>query len=158
KHLLETADYGALAERFRQAALAGQFDFVTYLFNKAQEHGMSLATIGEKLIRPATREVGELWRTGKIGVLDEHLAMVATVEASADDNWSRRRGAHRHGSACALSRIALRRLPPRPAQSRQKRKRVTEEFRGGLRPPVLKLQNTGGRRPPLNGADIFLID
>ena len=83
KHLLETADYGALAERFRQAALAGQFEFVSYLFNKAQEHGMSLATIGEKLIRPAMREVGELWRTGKIGVLDEHLAMVATVEALA---------------------------------------------------------------------------
>ncbi|HJQ24369.1 MAG TPA: cobalamin-dependent protein [Blastocatellia bacterium] len=81
KHLLETADYGALAERFRQAALAGQFDFVTHLFNKSQEHGMSLATIGEELIRPAMREVGELWRTGKIGVLDEHLAMVATCAA-----------------------------------------------------------------------------
>jgi MerR family transcriptional regulator, light-induced transcriptional regulator len=81
KHLLETADYQALAERFRQAALAGQFDFVAYLFNKSQEHGMSLASIGEELIRPAMREVGELWRTGKIGVLDEHLAMVATCGA-----------------------------------------------------------------------------
>ncbi|HEY9232285.1 MAG TPA: cobalamin-dependent protein [Blastocatellia bacterium] len=81
KHLLETADYRALAERFRQAALAGQFDFVAHLFNKSQEHGMSLATIGEELIRPAMREVGELWRTGKIGVLDEHLAMVATCGA-----------------------------------------------------------------------------
>ncbi len=83
KHLLETADYAALAERFRQAALAGQFNFVAHLFNKSQEHGMSLATIGEELIRPAMREVGELWRTGKISVLDEHLAMLATIEALA---------------------------------------------------------------------------
>jgi excisionase family DNA binding protein len=83
KHLLETADYPALAERFRQAALAGQFNFVAKLFNKSQEHGMSLATIGEEMIRPAMREVGELWRTGKISVLDEHLAMLATIEALA---------------------------------------------------------------------------
>jgi excisionase family DNA binding protein len=81
KHLLETADYRALAERFRQAALAGQFDFVTHLFNKSQEHGMSLATIGEELIRPAMREVGELWRTGKISVFDEHLVMLVTCAA-----------------------------------------------------------------------------
>lgn len=83
KHLLEMADYPALAERFRQAALAGHFDFVTHLFNKSQEHGMSLAAIAEELIRPAMREVGELWRTGKISVLDEHLALLATVEALA---------------------------------------------------------------------------
>ncbi|HKP10639.1 MAG TPA: B12-binding domain-containing protein [Blastocatellia bacterium] len=81
KHLLETADYPALAERFRQAALAGQFNFVTKLFNKSREHGVSLATIGEELIRPAMREVGEMWRTGKISLLDEHLATLATIEA-----------------------------------------------------------------------------
>lgn len=83
KHLLETADYPALAERFRQAALAGQFNFVSRLFDKLQEHGLSLATISEEIIRPAMREVGELWRTGKICVVDEHLAMVATMEALA---------------------------------------------------------------------------
>ncbi|MEN3332127.1 MAG: MerR family transcriptional regulator, light-induced transcriptional regulator [Blastocatellia bacterium] len=83
KHLLETADYPALTERFRQAALAGQFNFVVRLFDKLQAHGMSLATISEEIIRPAMREVGELWRTGKICVVDEHLAMVATMEALA---------------------------------------------------------------------------
>jgi MerR family transcriptional regulator, light-induced transcriptional regulator len=83
KHLLETADHAALAEHFRQAALAGQFDFVVRLFNKSQAYGMSLATIGEELIRPAMREVGEMWRTGKISVLDEHLATLATIEALA---------------------------------------------------------------------------
>lgn len=81
KHLLETADYPALAERFRQAALAGQFAFVAKLFSRSREYGMSLATITEEVIRPAMREVGEMWRTGKISVLDEHLATLATIEA-----------------------------------------------------------------------------
>jgi excisionase family DNA binding protein len=84
KQLLENADYPALAERFRQAALAGQFNFVAKLFDKLQTHGMSLATIGEEIIRPAMREVGELWRTGKICVVDEHLATVAIMQALAD--------------------------------------------------------------------------
>lgn len=83
KHLLETADYPALAERFRQAALAGQFAFVAKLFSRSHEHGMSLATIAEEVILPAMREVGEMWRTGKISVLDEHLATLATIEALA---------------------------------------------------------------------------
>jgi excisionase family DNA binding protein len=83
KHLLETADYPALAERFRQAALAGQFAFVATLFSRSRDYGMSLATITEEVIRPAMREVGEMWRTGKISVLDEHLATLATIEALA---------------------------------------------------------------------------
>jgi excisionase family DNA binding protein len=83
KHLLETADYPALAERFRQAALAGQFAFVAKLFSCSREYGISLATIIEEVICPAMREVGEMWRTGKISVLDEHLATLATIEALA---------------------------------------------------------------------------
>jgi MerR family transcriptional regulator, light-induced transcriptional regulator len=83
KHLVEAADYAALAERFRQAALAGQFNFVARLFKKLQEHGLTLPAISEKIICPALREIGELWRTGKIGVVDEHLAMVATMEGLA---------------------------------------------------------------------------
>lgn len=84
KQMLENADYPALAERFRHAALAGQFNLVAKLFNKLQAHGLSLATISEEIIRPAMREVGELWRTGKICVVDEHLAMVATMQALAE--------------------------------------------------------------------------
>src|SRR5207253_3107694 len=57
KHLLETADYPALTERFRHAALAGQFAFVTMLFSRSREYGMSLATIAEEIILPAMREV-----------------------------------------------------------------------------------------------------
>jgi len=83
KHLVEAADYPALAERFKQAALAGQFNFVALLFKKLQEHGVSLPAISEEIICPALREIGELWRTGKIGVVDEHLAMVAIMEGLA---------------------------------------------------------------------------
>ena len=83
RHLLEEGDYPALAERFKHAALAGHFNFVSRLFDKMQEHGLSLAAIGEEVIRPALREIGELWRTGKIGIVDEHLAMVAITQALA---------------------------------------------------------------------------
>ena len=83
KHLLETADYPALAARFRPAALAGQFAFVAMLFSRSREYGISLATIAEEIILPAMREVGEMWRTGKISVLDEHLATLAIIEALA---------------------------------------------------------------------------
>lgn len=83
KHLVEADDYPALAERFRQAALAGQFNFVARLFKKLQEHGLTLPAISEEIICPALREIGELWRTGKIGVVDEHLAMVAIMEGLA---------------------------------------------------------------------------
>ncbi len=83
KRMLEDGDYSGLAECFKQAALAGQFSFVAKLFDKLHDYGLSLATLGEEIIRPALREVGELWRTGKIGVVDEHLAIVAITSALA---------------------------------------------------------------------------
>src|ERR1700742_2271269 len=57
RHLLEEGDYRALAEHF---------NFIAKLFDKMQEHGLSLAAIGEEVIRPALREIDDLWRTGKI--------------------------------------------------------------------------------------------
>lgn len=84
KRLLDDADFQGLSTCYKQAALAGQSVLVSSLINQWSEHGLSLATIGEDIIKPAMREVGELWRTGKIRVLDEHLATLSTMEALTD--------------------------------------------------------------------------
>lgn len=84
KRLLDESDFQGLANRYRQAALAGQSVLVSSLITQSNQHGFSLATIGEEIIKPAMQEVGELWRTGKIRVLDEHLATLSTMEALTD--------------------------------------------------------------------------
>jgi MerR family transcriptional regulator, light-induced transcriptional regulator len=84
KRLLDDADFAGLADYYKQAALTGQSGLVSSLLSQWGEQGLSLATIGEDIIRPAMREVGELWRTGKIRVLDEHLATLSTMEALTD--------------------------------------------------------------------------
>ncbi len=84
KRLLNESDFAGLANRYKQAALAGQSVLVSFLLTQSNQHGFSLATIGEEIIRPAMREVGEMWRTGKIRVLDEHLATLSTIEALTD--------------------------------------------------------------------------
>jgi excisionase family DNA binding protein len=84
KRLLDDADFQGLSNCYKQAALAGQSVLISSLLNQWNEHGLSLATIGEEIIKPAMREVGEMWRTGKIRVLDEHLATLSTIEALTD--------------------------------------------------------------------------
>jgi excisionase family DNA binding protein len=84
EHLLARGDFRGLSERFKQAALAGFNGFASSLVNQYHSHGLSLAAIAEEIIRPAMHDIGEMWRTGKIGVLDEHLAMLATTQALAD--------------------------------------------------------------------------
>jgi excisionase family DNA binding protein len=84
KRLLNESDFQGLASCYRQAALAGQAVLVSSLLCQYNQHGFSLATIGEQIIKPAMHEVGEMWRTGKIRVLDEHLATLSTMEALTD--------------------------------------------------------------------------
>lgn len=83
KRLLDEADFDGLTDLYRQVALAGKTSAVTCLLNWTSRYGLSLATIGEQIIKPAMRDVGQLWRAGKIGVLDEHLATFSTLEALA---------------------------------------------------------------------------
>ena len=83
RRMVESGDYQGLSEKFRQAALAGQFNFVSKLFDRSHQHGLSLATIAEVIIQPAMQEVGELWRAGRIAVVDEHVATFATLQALA---------------------------------------------------------------------------
>jgi MerR family transcriptional regulator, light-induced transcriptional regulator len=84
KRLLDETDFDGLAELYKQAALAGESRHVACLLSQSTRHGLSLATIGEEIIKPAMHEIGRLWRTGKIGVLDERLATFSTIEALTD--------------------------------------------------------------------------
>lgn len=86
EHLLATTDFTELSERFKQAALAARNDFASSLLDKYHRHGLSLATIAEEIIRPAMHDIGEMWRAGEIGVIDEHLATMATTQALDDLN------------------------------------------------------------------------
>jgi methanogenic corrinoid protein MtbC1 len=79
ERLLSASDFDELARRYKQAALSGKSQAASAMLRRAYLHGVSLAKIGEAIIRPAMFEVGELWRTGKIQVLDEHLATFATL-------------------------------------------------------------------------------
>jgi MerR family transcriptional regulator, light-induced transcriptional regulator len=74
-------DFTALSGRYREASLARQFGCATAMLREAHLRGLSLATIGDEIIRPAMHEIGEMWRAGKISVLDEHAATFATVRA-----------------------------------------------------------------------------
>jgi methanogenic corrinoid protein MtbC1 len=82
--LLAGPDFAGLSRRFKQAALAGYDGFASSLLNQYHSHGLSFVAIAEEIIRPAMHDIGEMWRTGKIGVLDEHLATLSTARALAD--------------------------------------------------------------------------
>ena len=84
KRMLDESDFDGLADLCKQAALAGESTRVSCLLSQSNRHGLSLATIGEEIIKRAMHDVGRLWRTGKIGVLDERLATFSTLEALTD--------------------------------------------------------------------------
>jgi methanogenic corrinoid protein MtbC1 len=79
ERLLSAADFDALSRRYKEAALSGKPQAASVMLRRAYLYGVSLAKIGEAIIRPAMSEIGELWRTGKLHVLDEHLATFATL-------------------------------------------------------------------------------
>lgn len=81
--LLAASDFAALSRRYKEIALSGKYESASVMLRRAYMHGVSLAMIGEQIIRPAMIEIGELWRTGKIQVLDEHVATFATLRGLA---------------------------------------------------------------------------
>jgi MerR family transcriptional regulator, light-induced transcriptional regulator len=95
--LLAEPDFAGLSGRFKQAALAGSDGLASSLLNQYHSRGLSLAVIAEEIIRPAMHDIGEMWRVGKIGVLDEHLATLATARAIADlhSKTEKKRGSDR---------------------------------------------------------------
>jgi methanogenic corrinoid protein MtbC1 len=84
EELLGRPDFPELARRYRQAATAGKQHCVSELLMRAYLRGFSLAMISEEIIRPALKEVGDLWRAGVIRVFEEHLATTATTQALSE--------------------------------------------------------------------------
>ena len=84
EELLARPDFPELARRYRQAATAGKHHCVTEFLIRAYRRGFSLAMIGEEIISPALKEVGDQWRSGKIRVFEEHLATTATTQALSE--------------------------------------------------------------------------
>jgi MerR family transcriptional regulator, light-induced transcriptional regulator len=84
EELLARPDFPELARRYRQAATAGKYHCVSELLIRAYLRGFSLAMISEEIIKPALREVGDMWRAGKIRVFEEHLATAATTQALSE--------------------------------------------------------------------------
>lgn len=74
-------DFIRLAEAYREVSLAGRFGCATAMLKQASLRGHTLAAIGDEIIKPAMHEIGEMWRAGKISVVDEHTATFATIHA-----------------------------------------------------------------------------
>jgi MerR family transcriptional regulator, light-induced transcriptional regulator len=98
EHLLAAPDFPELSERFKQAALAARNDCTSSLLDQYHRHGLSLEIIAEEIIRPAMQDIGEMWRAGKIGVIDEHLATMSAMQALADlhSKTEKKHNANRH--------------------------------------------------------------
>ncbi len=80
---LFAAGFACVADYYRGLLLGGRFNCVSWLLSEAHMRGYPLATIADEIIAPAMRQIGELWRAGKISVLDEHTATFATIRALA---------------------------------------------------------------------------
>jgi methanogenic corrinoid protein MtbC1 len=64
--------------------MAGKYHCVAELLIRSHLRGFSLAIISEEIIKPALFEVGEMWRSGKIRVFEEHMASRVTTQALAE--------------------------------------------------------------------------
>jgi methanogenic corrinoid protein MtbC1 len=84
EELLAQSNFAALSDRYKTALLDGNQSYASSLLRRAYLGGVSLARIGDEIIRTAMQEIGEMWRAGKIGVLDEHMATFSTAQALAE--------------------------------------------------------------------------
>jgi MerR family transcriptional regulator, light-induced transcriptional regulator len=86
EELFAGPDFTELSRRYREAALAGQFGCAAAMLKEARRRGHTLAFIGDRVIAPAMRDIGEMWRAGRVGVMDEHTATFATIQALMEWN------------------------------------------------------------------------
>jgi methanogenic corrinoid protein MtbC1 len=84
EELFAGPDFTGLSTRYRDAAIAGQFGCAAGILKEARRRGHTLASVGDNVIAPAMHTIGDMWRAGKIGVLDEHTATFATAQALMD--------------------------------------------------------------------------
>jgi methanogenic corrinoid protein MtbC1 len=68
-------DFGALAERFLAAQLAGdRGEAMRVVVDEGIARGARVLDVQARIIRTAQREIGRLWQTNRISVAQEHLA------------------------------------------------------------------------------------
>jgi MerR family transcriptional regulator, light-induced transcriptional regulator len=68
------ARIGAFSDRFLAALLAADRRQVAETINDVLHEGFDGVAVLDDLVAPAMRQVGWLWETGKITVVDEHVA------------------------------------------------------------------------------------
>ncbi len=78
---IQTQNYGKISEVVLKEALHGERGRLSELFVYLSKHHISMATIGDEIIRPAMVKVGELWAEHKLEINQEHVASQALLEA-----------------------------------------------------------------------------
>src|SRR5690349_16254772 len=66
EHALERRDFEALAALFLRFAVDGQSDPLGNLLGRAYLRGVAPVELHDRIVAPALRRVGELWRSGEI--------------------------------------------------------------------------------------------
>lgn len=79
--LLVRGDVDALAHKLTELLLGFRKNEVEALLSKAVEHGISFATLFDKMIAPAMHRVGELWAQRKLGIGEEHIITNIVIES-----------------------------------------------------------------------------
>lgn len=82
--LIAQQNFPALSSLYMDSAVAGEERDITVLLNRLYLSGIPLVTIAEEVIKPAMWQIGEMWRTGRLQVYEEHLATFATLQALAE--------------------------------------------------------------------------
>ena len=92
-------------EPLLQALLAGDVEAGRAIVQAGLRHGH--LHVYERLVQPALEAVGELWRAGRIGVADEHMAtaVARTVVASLYPGFPWPRGGPRALVACVQGEL-----------------------------------------------------
>ncbi|HTK82771.1 MAG TPA: cobalamin-dependent protein [Bacteroidota bacterium] len=78
---VQTRNYRKASELLLDEALRGEGERLIQLLSYFLKHGIPVSTAADEIIRPAMVEIGELWKSGKLEVNEEHLASHALLEA-----------------------------------------------------------------------------
>ena len=73
------AELAALRDAYRDAVVLGAVTAAERVIAEAMDAGLTEAVIGDEIIAPAMREVGERWETGDLSVEQEHVASGITM-------------------------------------------------------------------------------
>jgi excisionase family DNA binding protein len=77
---LERVDSETLSGIYFQHAVEGRGEVLVRMLGRAYLRGIPPIDLLERIVTPALRRVGDLWRKGELTVADEHLATRTTVD------------------------------------------------------------------------------